>query len=86
MKLLYLGINPCRQVYFEIIHIIEKLKIIIGKKETLKRKSAFEKAERFICGASENGGLSVCVKQSFKVKGTKDVRVDIEVLSGIAFV
>ncbi len=66
--------------------MIKKLKSDIGINETQKRQDAFTRAERFIRGASENGGLSACVKQSFKVKGTKDVRVDIEVLSGIAFV
>lgn len=66
--------------------MIEKLKLKIGDFEVQKREDAFRKAERFIREASENGGTSACIKQPFKVKGTKDIRVDIEILSGVAFV
>jgi hypothetical protein len=46
----------------------------------------FGKAEKFIKQAGDNGGVDAKVSKTFKAKGIKDVRVDIEVLNVTAFV
>jgi hypothetical protein len=51
-----------------------------------KREKAFAKAKEFAENSSENGGVFAVMKKTFKVKGSKDERVDIEVLGGKAFV
>ncbi len=65
--------------------MLDRLKNKIPKFEVNKRKKAFLKASRFI----EQGPHEVVnspVKRSFKVKGTKRERVDIEIQKGEAFV
>ena len=47
---------------------------------------AFLKAKKFIIQAEKNNGVDAPVSKTFKVKGTKDVRVDIEVIKGKAFI
>jgi hypothetical protein len=70
----------------EALALLEKLKDKIPKKEYERRKREFKKAEGFVEKAGENGGVFAKLSKTFKVKGSKDERVDIEVLSGHAFV
>lgn len=65
---------------------LQRLIAKIPKPEFLKREKEFGKAEKFIKQAGDNSGVDAKVSKTFKVKGTKDVRVDIEVLKGTAFV
>lgn len=62
--------------------LVEKLK----PKDYERRKKQFSKAEKLIEGAGKNGGVFARFSKTFLVKGSKDERVDIEVLSGKAFV
>lgn len=62
---------------------------LIGKlkpKDYERRKKPFKKAQAFVVEAGENGGVFAHLGRSFRVKGSKDERVDIEVLGGKAFV
>lgn len=68
------------------LHLLWSLIRKIPKPEFLKRKSEFEKAENFIQLAGDKGGVDARVSKTFKAKGTKDIRVDIEVIKGTAFV
>jgi hypothetical protein len=70
----------------EALEFLENLKNKLTKTEYEKRKTEFEKAEKFIKQAGENGGVNAKVSKTFKVKDTKDLRVDIEVISGKAFI
>lgn len=58
----------------------------LSPKDRARRKKAFEKAEQFAEQASQTGGVYARISRSFKVQGSKDERVDIEVISGKAFV
>ena len=58
----------------------------MSPKEQHKRQKAFERAEQFAEQASRTGGAHAKLNRSFKVKGSKDERIDIEVISGKAFV
>ena len=66
------------------LEMLDNLKHKIPKKEAQIRKKAFHKAENFI----KDGGhevISAPITRSFKVKGTQQERVDIEIQKGQAF-
>lgn len=65
------------------LSLLEKLKSRMTKKELQLRERQFDDAERYIENAE--GGLDAVKKKTFRNRKTKDVRVDIEILSGIAF-
>lgn len=68
------------------LSLLRGLMAKLNPKDLIRRKTAFEKAEEFVENAGENGGIFAVKKKTFKVKGSKDERVDIEVLGGKAFV
>jgi len=68
------------------LSFLQKLINKIPKPEFLKRKKEFQKAEKFIKQAGQNGGVDAKVSKTYRKKGTKDIRVDIEVQKGTAFV
>lgn len=68
------------------LNLLQRLKDKIRKPQIRERKEEFEKAEQFIKQAGESGGVNAPVSKTFKKKGTRDVRVDIEVIKGTAFV
>ena len=68
------------------LNFLERLIAKITRHQFLEREKEFEKAENFIKQAGDNGGVDAKVSKTFKKKGTKDVRVDIEVIKGTAFV
>lgn len=66
--------------------LLQRLMNKLKPKDREKREKPFSKAGNFIDQASENGGIFAVIKKTFMVKGSKDERVDIEVLGGKAFV
>jgi hypothetical protein len=58
----------------------------LSKKDYQRREKSFEKAKQFVEEAGTHGGIFSHVSRSFRLKKSKDERVDIEVLSGRAFV
>ncbi len=71
---------------FKALGLLRKLMLKLTTKDLKRREKEFKKAESLIKEASGNGGVLAKFSKSFKVKGSKDERVDIEVLSGKAFV
>jgi len=65
--------------------MLEKLKNKIPSMEAKIRENAFVKAEKFI-KKGHHEVVNSTVKRSFKVKGTKKERVDIEIQKGKAFI
>jgi len=65
--------------------LLEKLKEKIPKKEALIREKSFEKAAQFI-KHGPHYAITAPIMRSFKVKGTKKERVDIEIQKGEAFI
>ena len=63
--------------------LLDRLKEKLSEEERERRKKPFDAAERFIEGAK--GGVRAPEHRSFRNRQTRDVRVDIEVWSGIAF-
>ncbi|MBK8397266.1 MAG: hypothetical protein IPL26_18775 [Leptospiraceae bacterium] len=66
--------------------MLQELENRIPKKEAEIRKNEFESARNFIQKASEKGGVDAPVSKSFKVQESKDIRIDIEVIKGRAFI
>ena len=65
--------------------LLDRLRNKIPKFETNKREKAFLKASKFI-DQGPHEVINSPVKRSFKVKGTKKERVDIEIQKGKAFI
>ena len=68
------------------LRLLRQLIAKLKPKDYERRRNEFAKAEQFVIEAGENGGIYAHKGKSFKVKGSKDERVDIEVLGGKAFV
>ncbi len=65
---------------------VQELKNKLDKKDLAVRQDAFKKAGNFIDNSKKCGGVDAPVSKTFMVKDTKHERVDIEVISGKAFV
>lgn len=65
---------------------LQELKGKLNKKDLAAREDAFKKADKFIDNAAKCGGADAHISQTFMVKDTKHERVDIEVITGKAFV
>lgn len=63
--------------------LLQQLKGQLSDKEHAERAEQFEQAERYIAGAN---GIPAPERRTFQNRKTKDVRVDIEVLAGRAFI
>ncbi|MCK5718264.1 MAG: hypothetical protein KAH77_12325 [Thiomargarita sp.] len=68
------------------LHKIDTLENILPPNEAKMRAHAFEKARVFVIKAADNGGIDAQVSKSCRVKGTKDIRIDIEIITGKAFI
>ncbi len=68
------------------LELLGDLKLQLSKREIEEREYGLYKAKAFIETAAENGGVDAPMKKSFKTPKTKDIRIDIEVLGGTAFV
>ncbi len=66
------------------LRLLNELKSKLSLKDREMREKQFEDAERFIKGVE--GGIQSPERKSFQDRKTKDVRVDIEVWGGFAFV
>ena len=66
--------------------MLSELKEKLNKKDLAAREDAFKKAIRYIDNACRCGGVDSYINHSFMVKDTKHERVDIEVVTGKAFV
>lgn len=68
------------------LEMLQNLQDSLSPKERQNRQELFEKAERFIRAAGAKNGLTAQVSKSFLKKDSKDIRIDIEVIAGVAFV
>jgi len=68
------------------VEMIERLKAKIPKQEAKLREQAFEKAEKFIKRASQSNGIDAPANITFRVEGSKQERIDIEIKKGKAFI
>ena len=66
------------------LNLLERLKRMLTTKEYERREKQFEEARRYI--QNVEGGADAVKKKTFRNRKSKDARVDIEILSGTAFV
>ena len=66
--------------------MIDELISQLSSVEYRIRAKAFEDARKFVIRTGDNHGVDCLIKKSFWVKGTQDIRVDIEIIKGKAFI
>ena len=66
------------------LSLLQRLKNRLSPKDQELRIKQFEDAERFIKGV--DGGVDAPIRRTFQNYKTRDIRVDIEVWSGRAFI
>lgn len=66
--------------------MLNALKTQLTAKQVKERSFGFARAEKFIINAGKAGGVSAPVSRTFLTPGEKHIRVDIEVITGTAFV
>ena len=66
------------------LNLLAKLKKKLSDRDLKAREKEFEKAQRYIEGVQ--GGADAIKKKTFRNRKTRDVRVDIEILGGTAFI
>jgi hypothetical protein len=66
--------------------MLDELADSLTPAERRAREGALKKAKQFVERAGEGGGVDAPVSKSFAGKGGKNVRVDVEVRKGRAFV
>ena len=70
----------------EELSMLDELTESLTKGERKARQEAIDKAKKWIINAGKNGGADAPVSKTFLIKGTKDVRIDIEIITGKAFI
>lgn len=58
----------------------------LNKRDLAAREDAFKKVTKYIDNTAKGGGAHSYINRTFMVKDTKHERVDIEVITGKAFV
>lgn len=66
--------------------MLDELTESLTKRERKAWQEAIDKAKKWIINAGKNGGADAPVSKTFLIKGTKDVRIDIEIITGKAFI
>ena len=70
----------------EMMELVHKLELQLSRSERLERHVGFEQLRRFIRRAAKEGGTSIVPSRSFPPRPKRGVRVDIEILTGMAAV
>ncbi len=68
------------------ISMLNNLEEKLSPREQENRQELFDKAEDYIKAVGEKGGVDAQVSKTFLKKGSRDVRIDIEVILGTAFI
>ena len=70
----------------EMLQRSDRLENRLTPKERKDREQPFADLRRFIRAAALSGGVTAPVSKSFLKRGSKDIRVDLEVIKGMACV
>ena len=71
---------------FDGFSFLDDLIDLLPHSEKVIREKEIEKARNFIQNSSLKGGIDAPVSKTFRVSGSKNSRIDIEVIKGKAFV
>src|SRR6266404_1737489 len=70
----------------EMLENCDRLENKLTEREKKEREQPLEEIRQFIQVAARAGGISAPASKSFKKRGSKDIRVDLEVIKGMACV
>ena|ERR1700730_2778851 len=70
----------------DMLGLCDRLERQLNTREKKVRELALLELRRFIQAAAKGGGLSAQVRKSFLVRGSKDIRVDLEIIKGMTCV
>src|SRR4051794_27755440 len=70
----------------EMLQKCDELEELLTAKEKTARKKLLAELRRFIRAAARCGGVAAPVSKSFLKPGSKDIRIDLEVIAGMACV
>ncbi|SRR6266568_3581678 len=70
----------------EMLEMCKQLEGKLSKTELKDRKRPLENLRRFILAASERGGIDAPCSKSWLKAGSRDIRIDLEVIAGRAVV
>src|SRR5687767_1230497 len=70
----------------EMLAMCDRLEARLTSKEKKARREPLKQLRRYLRAAAQAGGVSAPVSKSFLQRGSKDVRIDLEVIAGTACV
>jgi hypothetical protein len=70
----------------EMLGLCDALEAQLTEREKRDREQPLAQLRRFIRSAAQGGGVSAPVSKSWVKRGSKDVRIDLEVITGMACV
>lgn len=68
----------------ELLKMCDDLEAKLSEREKNDRADALAQLRRFIRSAAQGGGVSAPVSKSWLKRGSRDVRIDLEVVKGMA--
>jgi hypothetical protein len=68
------------------LSFLDELVELLPYSEKIIREKEIDRARNFIQNSSYKGGIDAPVSKTFKVNGSKNSRIDIEVIKGKAFI
>jgi hypothetical protein len=70
----------------QMLNFCDRLEALLTDREKKDRDEPLRQLRRFIRAAARAGGVSAPVSRSWYQRGSKDIRVDLEVVTGMACV
>jgi hypothetical protein len=70
----------------EMLQMCDNLDTQLTDREKRERAQPMAQLRRFIHSAAQGGGVSASIRKSWLKRGSKDVRIDLEVIKGMACV
>lgn len=70
----------------ELLHRCDALEAQLHEREKKDRERPLIQLRRFLRSAAQGGGVSAPISKSWLKRGSKDIRIDLEVITGMACV
>jgi len=70
----------------DMLHLTDDLEAQLDPREKRDREQPLTQLRRFIHSAAQGGGVAAPVSKSWYKRGSQDIRIDLEVIKGMACV
>ena len=70
----------------EMLKMCDDLEVKLSEREKNDRAQALAQLRRFLRSAAQGGGMAAPISKTWLKRGSKDVRIDLEVIKGMACV